>query len=372
MRMVMRNYTFALVMASVLTAPQMAAAAGTGIFDVKARQAELATPAFAEAKQSCLARSIKDAGDLPKPIASLKPTREYGNDASAEPYFWHVMILASRTLAGDTEAAAMLKKALLLWADNKAFLKTPESFDPYYAIKRGMLTVVAAFDIVDEQMSADERKRVSAWIQAVVTMIDKTFNGDVDHNNHRYIADVLLMAWGAYSDNHAMYEKGKSRFAIILKQADKDGALPLETRRGARAAWYMRQSLASMVIMSEIARLRGEDLYGLTINTNSQDTILANYLDMVENPLTVLPDASANFTPGPSMDFFSQYMEMLNMRPHGRHYMAFAEPYLRHRNTGFVAARLESLMQRTSNDERPLIDEFAAGNATCYWWKPKE
>lgn len=206
----------ALLMIGVAAAPQLAVA-GSGVFDVKARRAELRLPEFAEAKQSCLAHSIKDAGELPKPVSSLKPTREYGNDASAEPYFWHVMVLAARTLADDAEAGARLKKALLLWADNNAFLKTPESFDPYYSIKRGMLPVVAAFDIVDDQMNADERKRVSTWIQAVVKMIDKTFDGDVDHNNHRYIADVLLMAWGAYSDNQAMYDKGKSRFSVILK-----------------------------------------------------------------------------------------------------------------------------------------------------------
>ena len=49
---------------------------------------------------------------------------------------------------------------------------------------------------------------------------------------------------------------------------DKEGALPLETRRGARALWYIRQAITDLSVIAEIYERNGDDLYGLKKTVN--------------------------------------------------------------------------------------------------------
>ena len=69
---------------------------------------------------------------------------------------------------------------------------------------------------------ADSAKQLAACLK---------FDGDVDHNNHRYLADSVLMAWGAYTGDQKFYDIGEKGFMRALGDARADGSLPLETRR---------------------------------------------------------------------------------------------------------------------------------------------
>lgn len=64
-------------------------------------------------------------------------------------------------------------------------------------------------------------------------------------------------------------------------------------------------------------------------------------------------------------------LDTLIARNHAKAHRRYGEMYLAHTPAGDPAhQRLQSLMQEKVYSEMPLIDEFAGGNATCFWGAP--
>lgn len=345
-----------------------------GLFDVAARRAQLQTPEFASVRKACMAEEgtvNQPDEDMPKPVDGLRETEGYGTDRSLSEFAWYIMIHGGRALAGDTVSIEKTKTALVAWAKANALSETEEVHDAYYALKRGLLPIIVSYTIVRDDMSAQDREMVEAWLDPLVRRVDKTFDGDVDLNNHRYLADSVLTLWGDLTGDKALYAKGRERFEIALDQMRSDGSLPLETRRGARALWYMRQSIENLTFIAEIYKRNGEDLYGLVKDGKSLSLMTNYFLSAVRAPLVVMPDASENYIPGPSDDFVNQDLEVLHRRGGKRHYMAWAHLYIqRYAGIDPSSERLEALMKETGYKELPLIDDYFGGNATCFWGKP--
>lgn len=373
----MKTKNNALIAGMIATATLSLATPATagvkGLFDVEQRRAELTKPEFAEIRKACMAQDISQPEkDIPKPVDGLKETEGYGTDRSMTEFSWFMMIHGGRALAGDKTSEGLIKTALLQWADADALAKTEEVHDAYYALKRALLPMIVSYTIIRESLSSDEQEKIEDWIDPLVRKVDKKFDGDVDLNNHRYLADSVLTLWGAVIDDDDLYDKGQERFEIALDQMQADGALPLETRRGARALWYIRQSIADLTLIAEVYALNGDDLYGMTKDGKSLPLLTNYFISAANAPLAIMPDASANYIPGPSEEFLNQDMAVLHRRGGKRHYMAFAHLYLKHYGTEELSAvRLNTLMQRTGFKELPLIDDYIGGNATCFWGAPK-
>ncbi|MBZ9793059.1 alginate lyase family protein [Rhizobium sp. 3T7] len=341
-----------------------------GLFDVKARKAFLAQNPSSDARKACLAVDADAKWLNIEVIKGLTTTEGYGTDQSGNQYAWAVMVLSGRALAGDKRAEEMLKAFLLKWADASAFSETEKIHDAYYALKRLMLPTVVAYSIIRDGLSDDEKQKLIVWIDPLVRRTDQIFEGSVDYNNHRYLADSVLMAWGSLTGDQALYQKGLDRFRVILDDARADGSLPLETRRGARALWYMRQSLTSMTVMAEIAAGGQDDLFDATAadgKHKSMWTVLSYWMNGMTNPILVNAYAAENYIPGPEQDFMKPDFGFLENRGNGRHYLAFLEALAVHEPANFTQRRAGALLEREGANERPLIDEFAGGNATCFW-----
>jgi poly(beta-D-mannuronate) lyase len=360
--------TLCFLILTLLTAgPSFAQAKVQGLFDVELRRAALAQPVLTNVRTACLAVPRDPAWNGLKPIDSLKATEGYGTDGAANDYAWAVMVLTGRALAGDAGSEAALRDLMLAWARAKAFGNTEVENDAYYALKRVLLPTIVGYAVVQRALDDEQRRIVAGWIDPLVRRIDRTFDGDVDRNNHRTLADSVLMTWGAVSGDEALYNKGYDRYRAVLSDARADGSLPLETRRGSRALWYMRQSLASLTVMAEVAATRGTDLYGLRVGEASFDRIQSYLLNGIAEPSVVMAYASENYIPGSESDFHRQDMGFLAKRGHGRHYMAWAEPVIARDRPGLATKRLKALFGRSLRSDRPLIDEFIGGNATCFW-----
>lgn len=359
----------AAALATLLAATPAAAVAPPGIvfFDPARRAAELARPDRTVAREACLAVPRDPAwADLP-PLPALEPTDGYGSDNRSAPFAWAVMVLGGRALAGDTASRTDLVRLLTRWAEADALAATPPSHDPAYALKRTLLPTIVAYAIVRPGLSDGERRRIDDWLADLVPRVDARFDGDVDHNNHRYLADSVLMAWGALVGDDGLYRQGIDRYREALAAARADGSLPLEARRGARALWYTRHALTSLVVMAEIAKAHGDDLYGVSVEGRGFDLLLSFLTNGLASPTLVETYASANVIPGPSDDFRTQDLGFLAERGHGRNYMAFVEAIRllppRTAPRQLLARRFDT---RTAT-ERPLIDEYTGGNATCFW-----
>ncbi|NJN47833.1 MAG: hypothetical protein HC808_16675 [Candidatus Competibacteraceae bacterium] len=212
-------------------------------------------------RASCLAPSLEGLETPLEPLNGLTATEGYGTDNRAERFSWVMMVLSGHVLGGNPEAVQLLRQQLHDWATAGALTQTEPVHDAYFALKRVLLPTIMAYATVRADLSEEQNRIIAAWLDDLVRRVDRVFDGTVDHNNHRYLADSVLMAWGALIGDAELYQKGVDRFNTALKQARADGSLPLEARRGGRSAWYMRQSLSSLVAMAEIATQQGDELY---------------------------------------------------------------------------------------------------------------
>lgn len=342
-----------------------------GLFDVKARKTFLAKATSSTERDACLAVDADPKWANIDVVKGLTTTDGYGTDPSGSQFSWAVMVLSGRALAGDKAAEEMLGKLMLKWADADAFGQTEKVHDAYYALKRVMLPTIVAYSIIRDDLSEAEQKKLVTWIDPLVRKVDQTFDGTVDYNNHRYLADSVLMTWGSLTGDQELYQKGLDRFKVILDDARADGSLPRESKRGARALWYMRQSLTSMTVIAEVAKGGQDDLFTAAVVSDgkkrSLGTVLSYWLNGITNPILVNAYSAENYIPGPEQDFMKPDMGFLENRGNGRHYLAFLEALAVQQPSNFALRRSISLLDREAASERPLIDEFVGGNATCFW-----
>src|SRR5207247_284594 len=143
-------------------------------------------------------------------------TEGYGSDQSAEDFAWAVMVLGGRALAGDKDAAADARNLLARFATAKAFAGTEVEPDAYFALKRTLLPTIVTYAIVRDGFDAAMRQAVAAWLDPLVRAIDHKFAGDADDNNHRYLADAVLIVWGSLTGNQALYAQGATGYRAAL------------------------------------------------------------------------------------------------------------------------------------------------------------
>ena len=67
----------------------------------------------------------------------------------------------------------------------------------------------------------------------------------------------------------------------------------------------------------------------------------------------------------------SQDLSFLFRRGHGRHYMAWVEIYLARFPERPESRRLLAVLARTEPSFRPMLDEYAGGDTTCLFARPR-
>ena len=186
-------------------------------------------------------------------------------------------------------------------------------------------------------------------------------------NNHHYLRGSVDMAWGALTGDDRRFQAGIEAYRDALADMRPDGSLPLETERGARALWYQRHAIASLVVIAEIAANQGLDLYGLQTDGRDIHGAIRFLLDAIEEPAKVLPYAAANSNPGTDSGPGDQDLSFLDQRGHDRHYMAWVEIYAARFPDRPESKRLLALLARTDPDFRPMIDDYSGGATTCFF-----
>lgn len=343
---------------------------GLVLVDPAVRRAELQAAA-PEARARCGLRGVR-LRTWPPP-GPLAPSGDNATDTRLNAPAWFFMRTAAATLAeDDPEARATLVKAFDRWARGAA-LEAPggEDATTRFAVNRFLLPAVVAWALVRDAPEATpaQRRRIEAWLGRLAAAARARLEGQRPEavsarNNHAYLAAGAVMAWGALAGDDGAFALGLSTFRRALEQMRPDGSLPLETARGARALWYQRQAIASLVAIAELAAQQGFDLWGLEIEGRSLHAAVRFLLEAIDDPARVLPYAAENRSPGPTSDWRRQDLSFLEPRGHGRHYMAWVEAYRARFPDRPETRRLERLVWR-AGDPRPLVDEFAGGDLSC-------
>jgi poly(beta-D-mannuronate) lyase len=362
---------FALAVAAVATLAAPAfATRGPGLFDVEARAQQLAAPEYAKIRDACLAIARDPKWPLLKPVAGLEPAESSASRQSAADFAWAVMVLGGRALAGDNDAARDARALLTRFATRKAFAETKVDENAYFALKQILLPTIVTYAVVRDGFDPPSRDAVAAWLDSLVRAIDHKFNDDADEDDSGYLADAVLTVWGSLTGDDSLYGRGPARYREALTAAREDGGLPLEVRRGARALRYQSLALADLTVIAETAAAHGDDLYGVGAESRSYERLLGYLMSGLNAPALVRATASANYAPGPSDDYLALDLSFLKRRDDHRHAMAFAEPVIARGTNSLARQRLAIVMAAGPLAERPLVDEFAGGNATCFWGRP--
>lgn len=293
-----------------------------------------------------------------------------------ETFAWTMMTGAAAAFGLDDAAArrAVISN-LKRWAKGNALSQFKE--DPaatmYYNLDRTLFPTIVAFSLVRDHrdFAPADRRLVREWLDRLVFRRGPGRPRDPttmsSQNNHGYLSDSVTMAWGIVRGQDAMFRTGVARYLDALDQMRADGSLPLETARGARAIFYQRHAISSLVAIAEMAATQGYDLYGLESEKHASLRRAIDFmLDAIEDPSLVLPYAEANTNPGPSSDYRVQDLSFIVQRGHGRHYMAWTEPYIARFTESVTAQRLRRLLGE-QEVVRPLIDEFSGGNMSCFF-----
>lgn len=350
------------------SAPRLVRNPGVVLVDPASRRATIRAAA---AEDLCAVQELR-ARSWPSPGA-LVARDGHATDTRLNPVAWFVMRAAAAGFGSDDAAArAAVGKALDRWAREEALLRPPpRDAVAFYAVNRFLLPIVVGWALVRDapEIEPDARARIETWLARLAQRSQERLRSQRPQetsarNNHAYLAASAVMAWGALAGDDAAFSLGLRTFQQGLSDMRADGSLPLETARGARALWYQRHAVASLVVIAELAARQGYDLWSLELDGKSLHHAIAFLLDAIDDPSRVLAYAAENRNPGPSPDWRNQDLSFLVRRGHGRHYMAWVEAYLARFPERTEAHRLRQLLVRTGT-HRPLIDELAGGNASC-------
>lgn len=346
---------------------------GIVLVDPAVRAAELQRTDATERRRLCPPPAVE--AD-PAPVVSLVgPATASGSDPAAQPFTRAVMAGAAAGLAGDRAAADGAIALLARWARADALSDLVEAgpertnANTLYSLKRALLGVLPAWALLAERATPAQRVDVVDWLTRRVADADASTgpaatraaeSSPTNRNNQRLMREAMVMALGALTGDAAKFRRGVRFYLQMLREMRPDGSLPLETARGARALWYQRHAIASLVYIAELARAQGYDLYAADIEGRKLTRAIDFLLAEIAEPRRLAAYAGER-----------QDLGFLDTRPSGRNAMAWLEPWHRRSPTNLSAggALATGDLVTTTLAQRPLIDDLSGGNLTCLFAK---
>jgi poly(beta-D-mannuronate) lyase len=343
--------------------------AGRVLFPVGARAEVLAAWPAAQREAWCLPH----AGIRPRIVAGLS-SEDGDTDTASEPFALAVMTDAGASLAGNAAGTERLIRLLDSWARGYALWRGDRrALNRNYALDRTLLPTIVAFATIRDrpELTPVARQRIEAWLgRLVASRLQPSKDSVTRRNNHHYLRGSVDMAWGALIGDDRLFREGIAAYRDALAELRGDGSLPLETARGARALWYQRHAIASLVVIAEIAANQGLDLYALTENGRGIRDAIDFLLAAIKQPEFVTDYAAADDNSGVERDPRDQDLSFLDQRGHDRHYMAWVEIYAARFPDRPESRRLLRLLAERDPDFRPMLDDYSGGATTCFFARP--
>ena len=323
--------------------------------DALARQRELSE---ANALNLCIGPETIDPEHL-KILHVNKASDGYGTDERF--WYWNAnfRLSGANCLAGNKAACDTVQKYALDWAKTSK-IKNPRRngsarfWNETLGMNLWLLTPMISALSVAEQLSPlphQDREIVDKWIKEKV---DGSENGmrhkgnykggrDGTHarkaaHNHAIVSSMTAMSYGAWTNNRKYFQTGLDQWFITLRSMRRDGSLPIETRRGARALFYTGNALSSLIGIAERASVQGINLYEAAPNGNKTIHSAVKFvLDAIDDPKLILRYAKKNRHPGPDKNYKIQNFVWL---PSAMAWIpAYANRFPTHPNTQRLLAR---------------------------------
>jgi poly(beta-D-mannuronate) lyase len=232
------------------------------------------------------------------------------------------LLAGAQFVAKDLYHGNCLIRLLHKWARARSLLDLDYSgrgLQTWFQAEATISAAALAYSIVRDEVPdmQSEKKDVEVWLHAAAIHHFSRKGGKRGSccNNHLYRRAVYAAMIGVLLNEHELFRTGVSAVYEALADADPSGVLPLEMTRGPLAAHYQNFATMQLVLIAQIARRQGYDLYALEIDGKKLDTIINASLQALKNPDWISPYAGGERQ---TADFISHrmYRAWLDMLPH--------------------------------------------------------
>lgn len=227
-------------------------------------------PAVPEVVQSLKTASKYDQSDPTK--STIDPAKARAYRRTMEPlveFSQGVTRAANFYVASggqNKQAGDCARSWLTRWAADNA-ITDMRSKQALQARQSRLVAIALAYIQVRDMpgFAAGDRQRIEAWLAGMahetVQYYDQNQHTASYRNNHRYWSGLAAAAVGLAVDDKSLREWGYDSYRAGAADIDSRGYLPAELKRASRALDYHLYAAAPLMMLAEIARTDGLDLY---------------------------------------------------------------------------------------------------------------
>lgn len=336
-----------------------------GYFDLEARRKLLG--GSSNAKLTKLRRAIAkgpscaQVNSIPIQNKAISLPTFYGDNAgwrkSVRP-FWDIenavsKLAAANLVAADRRYSDCLINLLLAWAQQNAlteFSISDANKQSWFQIEATLFAMALALAAIrpDVQGQDDKLRVIDAWLHRVATKHFSVEGGDGGTccNNHFYRRALYATIIGVMTRDDDLFQVGPRALHSALSGASAEGALPLEMKRGERAAHYQNYALMYLAMIAQIVERQGYSVWGLEVDGKSLHTLVH-----FNNGLLANPGSVTKYSGNP--DVYLKFHE-------DSQYFAWFEIYL----AQFRNAQMEAWIA----PRRPLYNRSLGGHLSAYFY----
>jgi poly(beta-D-mannuronate) lyase len=199
---------------------------------------------------------------------------------------------ASRYVAtGDSAQAVCVENLLARWAAANTLLdySYQESSQAWYQVEWTLSSISLSWSVVqnDANIPAAQRAAILDGMHKVAEyMLDQDPHpGEpARENNHAYWRALCATSVGILTSDNKLYRRGLAQYVRAIGQINPDGSFPLEMVRHENALHYQSFALAPLVMIAELARRQGIDLYSLRVNGHTISDVVDFLVRASANP----------------------------------------------------------------------------------------
>ena len=368
---------------------------GVVAVDAQARRLEL-TDAYA--LDLCTSSTSPPESDLL--LHDLKAPADYGLDKRYLDVSSYYRKAASACLRGHDASCTNIQQFALDWAQASKLGRPKGNKDQSLfwnetlSINMRLLSPMMSALGVAEQFSPlteSDRKILDPWLKRKVDQFEHGMRNEGNYkggkhgttarraaHNHAIQSSIVAMSYGAWVNDEKYFKTGIEQWRITLKSMRKDGSLPVETRRGARALFYTGRTIAALMQLVERAAVQGIDLNDSAPRRHQTiHNAVTYFIDTVEQPDMVIKYARTNHAPGPSKNYKIQYLD-------GKAPFGWIHPYMArfpdHSNTRRLLSRRHTGHSEPRSYLTDELDkairsrnssEWIGVDATCFYANPE-
>ncbi len=173
-----------------------------------------------------------------------------------------ILAMADKSLAGDDDSALCAGHWLAAWAKGGALLGHMSSRQAEVERKWRTAGIAVAYIKIRPAIDQTERAAIDPWLDTLADNVTADQGWPERRNNHVYWAGFATGAVGTATGAKRHLDYARQAFDAGMTDVRPDGTLPMELARRQKALDYQNFALAPLVMLAELAALRGEDWYG--------------------------------------------------------------------------------------------------------------